>query len=300
MEEVVDTAVAELDAAFGRWNRARQRYESVRRLLITETMTRIMLEHAKGIVERKYHDTQDSRIHLKQLAAMLLKAGRVPFSDEVPRLVLHWTQEGLRKITARQAETMEWHSTAVLNLDRGFQYLKDTIDHLRVVRAVRAQALRAAAHHFVEVIANFTRQHTWAECVDQLIRQGIAMLIQFDVSSPEGDGPSSSQQTSRIDFACLPSEYVTLVPLVKPLRRESGVLQLSSTPTLLDHPPPRVCLAYRDVHRSTRSRPSAGSSREGLDLLRFSETIQDEYLQNISATIVREDFVDVYLGHMSR
>mmetsp|Transcript_162400 Transcript_162400/g.515962 ORF Transcript_162400/g.515962 Transcript_162400/m.515962 type:complete len:233 (-) Transcript_162400:485-1183(-) len=128
----------------------------------------------------------------------------------------------------------------------------------------------------------------------------MATLLQFDVSSPKGDGPSSSQQTSRIDFVCLPSEYVTPVPLVKPLRRESGVLQLSSTPTLLDHPPPRVCLAYRDVHRSTRSRPSAGSSREGLDLLRFSETIQDEYLQNISATIGREDFLDVFGGHLCR
>eukprot|EP00445_Apocalathium_hangoei_P058796 CAMPEP_0204101010 /NCGR_PEP_ID=MMETSP0360-20130528/194256_1 /ASSEMBLY_ACC=CAM_ASM_000342 /TAXON_ID=268821 /ORGANISM="Scrippsiella Hangoei, Strain SHTV-5" /LENGTH=419 /DNA_ID=CAMNT_0051050409 /DNA_START=159 /DNA_END=1417 /DNA_ORIENTATION=+ len=209
------TAVAALDAAFDRWNRALQRYESARRLFMSETMTRIILEHAMGIVERKWRDTQASRTHLEELAATLLRAGRIPFSDELPRLVLHWTEEGLKKTKARQGETVEWYSTAMVNLDRGLRYLNDTIDHLRVVRAVRAQAaegfgdtidhlrvvravraqaLRASAQHLVEVIASFTRQHTWTECVDQLIRQGMATLLQFDVSSPEGDGPCRLQR----------------------------------------------------------------------------------------------------------
>mmetsp|Transcript_6299 Transcript_6299/g.23657 ORF Transcript_6299/g.23657 Transcript_6299/m.23657 type:complete len:341 (+) Transcript_6299:109-1131(+) len=193
-EEVIDTAVAALDAAFDRWNRALQRYESARRLFISETMTQIMFEHAQEIVERKRQDTQASRTHLEEIAATLLRAGRTSFSDELPRLVLHWIEEGLKKIKARQGETVEWYSTAMVNLDRGLRYLNDTIDHLRVVRAVRAQALRASAHHLVEVIASFTRQHTWAECVDQLIRQGVATLLQFDVSSPEGDGPCRLQR----------------------------------------------------------------------------------------------------------
>mmetsp|Transcript_101873 Transcript_101873/g.328634 ORF Transcript_101873/g.328634 Transcript_101873/m.328634 type:complete len:321 (+) Transcript_101873:103-1065(+) len=193
-EEGTDTAVAAFDAAFDRWNRALQRYESARRLFISETMTQIMFEHAQEIVERKRQDTQASRTHLEEIAATLLRAGRTSFSDELPRLVLHWIEEGLKKIKARQGETVEWYSTAMVNLDRGLRYLNDTIDHLRVVRAVRAQALRASAHHLVEVIASFTRQHTWAECVDQLIRQGVATLLQFDVSSPEGDGPGRLQR----------------------------------------------------------------------------------------------------------
>jgi len=59
--EVTETEVAALDAAFDRWNRATQRYESARRLFISETMTRILLEHAKGIVEREWQDTQASQ-----------------------------------------------------------------------------------------------------------------------------------------------------------------------------------------------------------------------------------------------
>jgi len=194
---VIDRAVVALDAAFDRWNRALQRYESARRLFISETMTQIMFEHAQEIVERKRQDTQASRTHLEEIAATLLRAGRTSFSDELPRLVLHWIEEGLKKIKARQGETVEWYSTAMVNLDRGLRYLNDTIDHLRVVRAVRAQALRASAHHLVEVIASFTRQHTWAECVDQLIRQGVATLLQFDVSSPEGDGPGRLRRVFR-------------------------------------------------------------------------------------------------------
>mmetsp|Transcript_101868 Transcript_101868/g.328621 ORF Transcript_101868/g.328621 Transcript_101868/m.328621 type:complete len:152 (+) Transcript_101868:103-558(+) len=149
-EEGTDTAVAAFDAAFDRWNRALQRYESARRLFISETMTQIMFEHAQEIVERKRQDTQASRTHLEEIAATLLRAGRTSFSDELPRLVLHWIEEGLKKIKARQGETVEWYSTAMVNLDRGLRYLNDTIDHLRVVRAVRAQALRASAQHLVK------------------------------------------------------------------------------------------------------------------------------------------------------